>query len=47
VTDLSVIEVTNQGLLLREIAPCWTAEEVQALTEPRLILSKDLKEIEL
>ena len=47
VTDLAVIEVTSDGLVLREVAPGWTAEEVQSLTEPRLILAPDLKEIEL
>ena len=47
VTDLAVIEVTPEGLLLKEVAPGWTAEEVQALTEPKLIISPDLKEIEL
>jgi 3-oxoacid CoA-transferase subunit B len=46
-TDIAVIDVTKQGLVLREVAPDWTAEEVQALTEPKLILAKDLKEIEL
>jgi 3-oxoacid CoA-transferase subunit B len=46
-TDLAVIEVTQQGLVLKEIAPGWTVEEVQALTEPRLIVADDLKEIEL
>jgi len=47
VTDLAVIEVTSQGLLLKEVAPGWTVEEIQALTEPRLIISPELKEIEL
>ncbi|MBE0480820.1 MAG: succinyl-CoA--3-ketoacid-CoA transferase [Dehalococcoidia bacterium] len=47
ITDLAVIEVTSQGLLLQEVAPGWTAEEVQALTEPRLIIAPDLKEVEL
>ena len=46
-TDLAVIEVTPEGLILKEVAPGWTAEEVQALTEPRLIIAPDLKEIEL
>jgi len=46
-TDIAVIEVTKQGLVLREVAPAWTAEEVQALTEPNLIIGKDFKEIEL
>jgi len=47
VTDLAVIKVTPEGLLLREIAPGWTAEEVHELTEPKLITAPDLKEIEL
>jgi 3-oxoacid CoA-transferase subunit B len=46
-TDIAVIDVTKQGLVLQEVAPAWTAEEVQALTEPKLIVSEDLKEIEL
>jgi len=47
VTDLAVIHVTHDGLLLKEIAPDWTPDEVQALTEPRLIIAEDLCEIEL
>jgi len=39
VTELAVIEVTAEGLVLRELAPDTTLEQVQALTEPRLILS--------
>jgi len=46
-TDIAVIDVTKQGLVLREVAPGWTAEEVQALTEPKLIIAEDFKEIEL
>src|SRR6266436_2754923 len=38
VTELAVIEVTAEGLVLREIAPDTTVEQVQALTEPRLVL---------
>jgi len=47
VTDLAVIELTTEGLLLKEIAPGWMVEEVQALTEPELIVAKDVKEMEL
>lgn len=47
VTDLAVIKVTDQGLLLKEIAPSWTVEEVQSVTEPKLIIADDLKEFEL
>ena len=38
VTELAVIDVTPDGLVLREIAADATPEQVQALTEPRLIL---------
>ena len=47
VTDLAVIEVTPKGLLLKEVAPGWAAKEIQALTQPRLKLAPDLKEMEL
>lgn len=47
VTDVAVIEVTSKGLLLKELAPGWTVEEVQALTEPKLVIAPELKEIEL
>ena len=47
VTDVAVIEVTSKGLLLKELAPGWTVEEAQALTEPRLGIAPDLREIEL
>jgi 3-oxoacid CoA-transferase subunit B len=36
ITDLAVIDVTPEGLLLREVAPGWTAAEVQRFTEPKL-----------
>src|SRR5215467_13178688 len=38
VTELAVIEITPEGLVLREIAPDTTVEQVQALTEPKLIV---------
>lgn len=47
ITDLAVIEVTPRGLVMREIAPGFTPEEVQAVTEARLIVAEDLKEISL
>ncbi len=36
VTDLAVMDVRQEGLQLREVAPGWTAEEVQAVTGARL-----------
>lgn len=46
-TDLAVIEVTKEGLLLREAAPGWTPEEIQSLTEPKLTIRGRLKEMQL
>ena len=37
VTELAVIDVTPEGLLLRELAPDATLAQVQSLTEPKLI----------
>ncbi len=36
ITDLAVIDVTPDGLVLREVAPGFTPEEVQSVTEPKL-----------
>jgi 3-oxoacid CoA-transferase subunit B len=38
VTEFAVIDVTPEGLVLREIAPDTTLEQVQSLTEPKLLL---------
>ena len=46
VTEKGVIEVTSEGLVLIEIAPDTTVEEVQQLTEATLIISKELKVME-
>jgi len=43
VTELGVIEVTPKGLLLSEVAPGITPEEVQKFTEPVLSRAADLK----
>jgi 3-oxoacid CoA-transferase subunit B len=47
VTDLAVIDVTGEGLLLREVAPAWTSEEVQARTEAKLIVRDKIPEMKL
>jgi len=43
VTEMAVIRVTPAGLVLEEIAPGLTSEDVQRATEPTLILSPNLK----
>ncbi|MCZ6615550.1 MAG: 3-oxoacid CoA-transferase subunit B [Chloroflexi bacterium] len=47
VTDVAVMEITPEGLLLRELAPGWSHQEVQAITEPELKPAADLKEMQL
>ena len=43
VTELGVIDVTPEGLVLREIAPGVTFEQIQKVTEPTLLRAGDLK----
>jgi len=47
ITNMAVIEVTPEGLVLKEIAPGLTIEDVQNATEPQLIIADDLKVIEV
>ena len=46
ITDLAVITVTEEGLLLNEVAPGISVADVQEVTEPTLIVSPSLKEME-
>jgi 3-oxoacid CoA-transferase subunit B len=46
-TDLAVIDIVPEGLLLKEIYPGLTVEDLQSVTEPKLLVAEDLKEIEL
>src|SRR5947207_14910339 len=46
VTELCLIDVTGQGLVLREMRSDVTLEQVQRLTEPRLIVEDDIKRME-
>jgi len=43
VTELAVIDVTAEGLVLREVAAGATPEDVQKVTQPKLLRSPDLK----
>ena len=42
VTDVAVIRVESDGLLLTEVAPGWTADDVQEITEATLTVSPNL-----
>src|SRR5713226_3246123 len=44
ITDYCVLDVTPKGLKLVELAPGVTAEQVQDLTEPTVILSREVGE---
>jgi 3-oxoacid CoA-transferase subunit B len=45
ITDYCVIDVTKEGLELIELAPGTTVDEVQSMTEPRLIVKGEPKSI--
>lgn len=46
VTEMGVMEVTSEGIVLKEYNPEFTVEEIQAATEAKLIIADDLKPIE-
>jgi 3-oxoacid CoA-transferase subunit B len=46
VTEMAYIRVTERGLVLEEVAPGLTAEDVQRATEAKLVVSKGLKVME-
>jgi 3-oxoacid CoA-transferase subunit B len=45
ITDLAVIDVTQAGLMLRELAPGVTVDQVRAATEAPLVEAADLREM--
>jgi len=47
VTDLATIDITPGGMVLRDVAPGWTPEEVQLHTEARLIVRGRVPEMRL
>ncbi|MBS4536449.1 CoA transferase subunit B [Clostridium sp. D2Q-14] len=47
ITEMGVIEVTDKGLVLKELGPEVTVEDVKAATEAELIISDDLKTMEV
>ncbi|SUP40640.1 Butyrate--acetoacetate CoA-transferase subunit B [Vibrio owensii] len=42
VTEMGVFEITDKGMMLTELAPEFSVEEVQAATEAQLIVSPNL-----
>lgn len=47
VTEMAVLEVTDKGIVLQEIAPGYSVDDVQAATEATLIIPDDLKEMDI
>lgn len=47
VTEMGVIEVTPEGLVLQEVNPEYTVDQVQAATEATLIIPEHLVKMEL
>src|SRR5438874_2386881 len=45
VTDIGVVEVTDSGFLLREVAPGWSADDVIELTGAPLAVAEDLRTV--
>ncbi len=46
VTEMAVIDVTEEGFVLREYNPSYTIEEIQDVTEATLIIPENVKEID-
>ena len=47
VTEMGVMEITNKGIVLTEINPEFTVEQVQEATEAKLIISDNLVDMEV
>jgi 3-oxoacid CoA-transferase subunit B len=45
ITELACIDVTADGMILREVAPGVSAKDVQAQTEPTLRVGSDLRQM--
>ena len=47
VTDVAVMEPTPDGMALREVAPGWSADDVQSVTGARLIIPDTVADYEV
>ncbi|MCL2028734.1 MAG: 3-oxoacid CoA-transferase subunit B [Bacteroidales bacterium] len=45
ITEMGVMEITEKGIVLKEIHPEFSVEQVQAATEATLVISPDLKQM--
>lgn len=43
ITEMGVMEVTDKGIVVTELAPGVTMEDIQAVTEPKLIPAAEIK----
>jgi 3-oxoacid CoA-transferase subunit B len=46
VTELCLIDITDRGMILKELRPDVTIQDVQRLTEPKLIVEGEVKRME-
>ncbi len=47
ITEMGVMEITEEGILLTELHPEFTVEDIQNVTDAKLIISPDLKEMNI
>ncbi len=47
ITEMGVMDITPEGIVLRELHPEFTVEQVQAATEAKLIIAPDLKPMDI
>jgi len=45
ITEMGVMKITPEGILLTEINPMFTVEQVQEATDAKLIIAEDLIEM--
>ena len=45
VTEMGVMDITPEGIVLKEFNPAYTPEEIQGYTEATLHISPDLKKM--
>ncbi len=43
ITEMGVFEIREEGMVMTEIAPGFTLEDVQAATEAKITVADDLK----